>query len=543
MQIKNLINVKILSILFFIIIFLLGINLFQDYGIYTDDTYQRNNAFFWYNYVKSFVFDPSLIFSNSLENLISSEIKKINSSTNPSLQPTPLGIICELFIDLFNIEGSKNIFQFRHLFNFIIFFIGLYFFYKLILKRYKSDLFSFIGVLFLLLTPRFFAESFYNAQDIYFLSLTIANMYAGIIFLGKPNFKNTLAFSLTSALAFDTRIMAILSVSLILLFFFLKSLRSNIFFKNNLKFLFYFIFFTFCFIVVFWPYLWTNPLTNFLFAFSELSSSAFLVINLYLGKFILSTHIPPHYHIVWIAITTPLIVITLFLLGVSFLLRRLFIRLFKLNDKLNDMWRGDNEMFDIYFFMMILLSIFIFIYKGLGYTGWRHLYFIYPSIIMVSLYAFYHLHSVIKSKIFKIMIYILIVVNLTYLSYWNYKFHPYQYVYFNLISKKYFHNNFDMDYWALSNKQAIEYIIANNNYLVNIGTKSFALLERSSLILSDENKNKIKITHNLNEADFIITNYMPKRSKDFIIDKKKYEKYYEILVDNKAINTVYKKIK
>jgi hypothetical protein len=100
-----------------------------------------------------------------------------------------------------------------------------------------------------------------------------------------------------------------------------------------------------------------------------------------------------------------------------------------------------------------------------------------------------------------------------------------------------------MDYWALSNKQAIEYIIANNNYLVNIGTKSFALLERSSLILSDENKNKIKITHNLNEADFIITNYMPKRSKDFIIDKKKYEKYYEILVDNKAINTVYKKIK
>ena len=36
---------------------------------------------------------------------------------------------------------------------------------------------------------------------------------------------------------------------------------------------------------------------------------------------------------------------------------------------------------------------------------------------------------------------------------------------------------------------------------------------------------------------------MPRRSRDFIIDKKKYKKYYEVLVDNKAINTVYKKIK
>ena len=36
---------------------------------------------------------------------------------------------------------------------------------------------------------------------------------------------------------------------------------------------------------------------------------------------------------------------------------------------------------------------------------------------------------------------------------------------------------------------------------------------------------------------------IPKRSKDFIIDKEKYEKYYEILVDKKPINTVYKKVK
>ena len=64
----------------------------------------------------------------------------------------------------------------------------------------------------------------------------------------------------------------------------------------------------------------------------------------------------------------------------------------------------------------------------------------------------------------------------------------------------------------------------------------------SSLILNEENKSKISITHNLNEADFIITNYRPLLTRNFIIDKNKYKKYYEILVDNKPINTVYEKV-
>ena len=200
-------------------------------------------------------------------------------------------------------------------------------------------------------------------------------------------------------------------------------------------------------------------------------------------------------------------------------------------------------MFDIYFFMMILSSMLIFINKGLGYNGWRHLYFIYPSIIMTALYGFYNLHVIIKSKIIRTIIYSLIVMYLAYLAYWNYKFHPHQYVYFNLLFKKNFHKNFDMDYLGLSNKSAIEYIINNNtNYPIKIGTKSFASLEKSSLILNNKDKTKISIIYNLSEADYIITNYSTRIKGDFIIDKNKYKKYYEILADNKPINTVYKKV-
>ena len=539
---KKKINQNIFKIFFFAFIYLLGLNIFKDYGIYADDEYQRNNAFAWYTYIKSFAIELNFSFIGNLEKLVDNDIENITSSTIPSLQPVPLGIICEFFVDLFNITGSKDIYQFRHLFNFSIFFIGLFFFYKLIFKRFSSIILALVGVVFLFLTPRFFAESFYNSQDIFFLTLTIINIYTGFNFLKKPSLQTTLIFSLSSALSLDTRIMAFLPIFLILVIFILKCVRSTKFYKNYIKYIFYFVPTTAIFILVFWPYLWINPITNFIFAISELSSAAFLVSNLYFGKLILSTNIPSHYHIVWFFITTPLIIIFLFIIGSFLLLLRLLKRLNKLNNDSNDIWRGDKEMYDIYFFMLILISNLIFINKGLGYTGWRHLYFMYPSVIMIYLYSIYFFNFILKNKIIVIILYLLVIINLSYLAFWNYKFHPYQYVYFNLLNKKNFHKNFDMDYWALSNKNAISYILKNhNNFPVKVGTISFASLQKSLLILDETEKNKIIVTHNLKEADFLITNYMEKRSGNFIIDKKKYEKFHEILVDDKPINTVYKK--
>ena len=73
--------------------------------------------------------------------------------------------------------------------------------------------------------------------------------------------------------------------------------------------------------------------------------------------------------------------------------------------------------------------------------------------------------------------------------------------------------------------------------------ESFSLLETSSFILNEDDKNKILITHYVPEAEFVITNYRIKQKKNFFIDKNKYKKYYEIIVDDVPINTVYRKLK
>ena len=275
--------------------------------------------------------------------------------------------------------------------------------------------------------------------------------------------------------------MGLVSVILILLFLILKFLRSNIYLKKNIKYLFYFVPTTFIIIIMFWPYLWSNPLINFFFALSEISSADFVLTNLYLGEYISSTSVPWHYHSVWILVTTPVIVLLLFFLGSFFLLKRFFARFSKLDENQNDIWRGDNEMFDLYFFAMILFSILLFIKRGMGYDGWRHLYFIYPSIIMISLYFFHYLHLFKRIRIVKSIFYLLILLNLSYLVYWNFKFHPHQNVYFNLLFKNNFQKNFDLDYWGLSNRSSLKYIIDNNsNFPIKIATKSFSSLEKKS---------------------------------------------------------------
>ena len=61
------------------------------------------------------------------------------------------------------------------------------------------------------------------------------------------------------------------------------------------------------------------------------------------------------------------------------------------------------------------------------------------------------------------------------------------------------------------------------------------------MLLNKTSKSKIKLVYDLNEADFIITNYMKKIGKNFKVDENKYAKYFEVKVDDVPINTVYKK--
>ena len=64
-----------------------------------------------------------------------------------------------------------------------------------------------------------------------------------------------------------------------------------------------------------------------------------------------------------------IIVILLFLFGLFFILKRTLTRIIELDENFNDIWRGENEMLDIYYLSIFLLSIIlvaIILFIGLG---------------------------------------------------------------------------------------------------------------------------------------------------------------------------------
>ena len=161
-------NRTIITLIFFSIIFLIGLLSFNDYGASIDDEHYRQNGLLTYEYLKNTVLN--ILYSINLisETSASDSSLSIIEFTNPFFE-----VLLAFLSDMFNFEEISHIYQLSHFLNFFIFFVSLIFFYNFINKILKSQWYGFFAVIILFFSPRFFAESFYNSRDIFFLSLFI----------------------------------------------------------------------------------------------------------------------------------------------------------------------------------------------------------------------------------------------------------------------------------------------------------------------------------------------------------------------------------
>jgi hypothetical protein len=536
-------NEKIISVTFFLIIFLFGYSIYPDYGISIDEDNSRINGFVSLKYVLELF---SLDLLDKLNQIITvPNIQEYKEQGNGVVFEMPLAFI-EIF---FGIKNIRDIYLIRHLSTFIIFFISLIYFFLILKKRFKSYIFGMLGVFFLLISPRIFAQSFYNSKDIVFMSLNIINLYYGIKYLEKSNFKNGLMFSIFTGLSVGTRLLGIYLPVLICFIKITQILRSNK--KKIIEFikLSIIIFFLLLFIYLFWPYLWSNPFINFYSAFANIGNHEVGIYNFFLGQYIPVEFVPWYYTFVWIFISTPITHLILFLLGFSFFVKRLINRILKIDEKKthNDLWRGKDEKIDVILFMNIFIPILsIIIMHSSLYTGWRHMFFIYPSFVFFIIYTIKMINALYVKNKHKLIV--LSVIFLLPTIFWMYKNHPYQYTYFNSIYKKNFNKFFDMDYWGLTNYHSIKYILKKNkqNDQIAIGIIGNGDLNLSRSFLSKSEKEKIVISENLDAVDFLIDNYARWNGIKFLKNQQeiddKFKIYYEIQINGVAISSIYKKI-
>jgi hypothetical protein len=122
----------------------------------------------------------------------------------------------------------------------------------------------------------------------------------------------------------------------------------------------------------------------------------------------------------------------------------------------------------------------------------------------------------------------------------NIYLHPFQNVYFNLLARQYFQpieKQFEVDYWGLSYKQGLEYLLNLNTGPGKI--KLYALSNPGSWnmeALKKEDQDKFDFKLNLEEADYAFTNHRMERAR--VPDDAKI--IYEIKRFGIPIITIYK---
>tara|TARA_B100001059_G_scaffold236530_1_gene287560 strand:+ start:505 stop:2106 length:1602 start_codon:yes stop_codon:yes gene_type:complete len=518
-------------IYFLIFVFFIFCSFFtKDFGVTLDDEIYYLNGLNTYEYVKDFFIN---LFKEQ-ENI---------GFYRDKLKEWP--IIFEFILifisDLLGLKSIDKIYFLAHQLNFTIFCLSLLIFYKFIKKRFNSFYLSTLSIILIILSPRIFGETFYNTRDIFFMSLFIFYNFAAYLFLEKKNISRLVFFSIFTAILINTKVLAFIPVFVFLLIYIYNFFNTVKKFQYEKKIIIIFVTTTLVSIYILWPFLWSNPIFNLYEAFNNILKvhENLIVVNLYFGNYMQSDMMPWHYRLVWFVITTPVVVLILFLIGMSVTGKKVFI---SLKNTLNKNFNLENNcLIDLYFFVTFFLTFFLVgELNNSKFGGWRHLYFLYPITIYFSIHG---INFITKNFNYRsvLMVYSILFISLTYNLFWIVKNHPNQHLYFNHLNKKYLMKNFDLDWWGVTHKQALDYILINdNNSKINIYAKGFSSLRDTYLYLNNYDKSRIFIS-NLNNADYIIDNKMKRIRSYENINFNKYSKFYSLKVDDQIVTEVYKK--
>ena len=211
-----------------IIYLLIGGAIFWTYGSTGDEPIERNNGIVSLRYVaeqfsiSAFLNDPAL--------KITIDAPKLNTYRDrdyPVAFNLP-AVALERLLGIGNDGDERKIYFFRHLLTFLVNLLGVVAVYNLAKRRFSDWRIGLLAATFLVLSPRFFAESFYNSKDVVFMSFFALATYTAISFILKPTWKTALWHSLATAIAIDIRIMAVVIPAMTILMLILRSARGEI---------------------------------------------------------------------------------------------------------------------------------------------------------------------------------------------------------------------------------------------------------------------------------------------------------------------------
>ena len=530
--------------IFFFIFFIIGLLIYKDYGFNIDETFQRRSGFYWLNYLSNF-------FGLDKISLISSQ--KLNTSINFTEPWSDVyGIIFDVPVAIieiiFSINEPLKIYEMRHFLTFIYFFVGIVFFYKILINRFDSKFLSLFGCLMLIITPRIFGDSFQNNKDIIFLAFFIISIFCGFKVFESYNLKNIIYFGVFSSIATSTRLFGLVFPASFLLIYLFMTLGNKKDLKLFKKISFYFLVYIF-FLILHWPYLWSGPINNFLNFLNSVGNFGPGNV-LFNGIFYNPKLVPYSYLSTWIVISTPILNLLMFFCGFLILSKFYLNKLLNVDvrKKTYDFWENINEKKD--FYILILFVILFFagsFFQVKHYNSWRMFYFLNFFIIYFSIFFINFSKSKVnkkKQKYLSLILIAFIFLNIIKL----FQYHPYQSIYFNQFTSKKFIEGFEVDYTGLSGIEFLRYVVNDNsnNKKIKIGINSWYPLWRMAELLPEKDRKRLIFLSNKNKenADYIYSNRI--YDVNIYLDDKynlsrNFEKQKQLMIDGALVYEIYKR--
>ncbi|MBL8097715.1 MAG: hypothetical protein JNK81_00935 [Anaerolineales bacterium] len=270
-----------------------------------------------------------------------------------------------------------------------------------------------------------------------------------------------------------------------------------------------------------WPYLWMNPIAHFVESFREMSLYPWTGTVLFNGVSYPITDLPFSYLPVLFGIQFSEAVWVLTIVGVWLAIRGQEMR----GVEPVETKRGLIELFGIWFLIPFLAFI---IFKIALYDNFRQILFLVPPIFLMAGMAFERIKNV---KWQTVLVVLCLIPNIFGIV----KLHPYEYIYYNTFAGD-TSESFENDYWAISYREAAEYVNGvaspNANIWVEGPAQLFTMFAREDL--------KIFSSGEIERAESY--EYVVSTTR-YDLDKKSYpdaEVIYEIKRGN-AVLTVIKK--
>ena len=518
---------RLVVALFLFLFFLIGTGIFSDYGMSYDETRNRNYGL------------------ETFELIVNGTVPGDRLALHRQTHGPAFEVALVLVEKGLGLEDLQKIFLMRHLLTFLLFCIAMGFFYLLCKHIFQSWKIGLLGIVFLAISPRIFAHAFFNSVDIALLSLFIISTYTMVRFLDKKTLGAALVHAVACALLIDIRVVGAIVPAFTILFAVAELVKQRADKKAVREFgtsLTLYLAAVSAITVIVWPFLWTDPIGNFVSAVLETSGDPITWRVFYLGEYLKATEVPWHFTPLWILISNPLLYIGLFLAGLIASAKCLLA-----HSKKCILSKRNTLIVLLWFFLPLAVAAIV---TPTLWDSWRHFFFVYPAFLIIAVTGLLYLFKLTNEKFtgrarsiaFTALI-LIMAIGIIEPEYFMIHNHPYQHVYFNALAGRNMEeikNNFELEYFGTSYKDGLEYILENDSReLIRFGSQNWPG-QQNLKILSEEDRKRIrweplsyrgKKNENL---DYFLSNFRW-HHKEY-----SYPEYYSIRVGGAKILGVYK---